>query len=160
MNPPTILRPARRQLKTSISVPQLCFQRILSIIKAEHTQKIPTLKLKIDFKKSSSPASGLFHDSCPIYTMQSDLLMYDSILWLCFFFFFFCSISNTIVTWNNKEQNFTGCLSFQHHLPTFTHNCSPRINKQLQAKNAGTVLLKQSVTITGICRASQENFDK
>lgn len=159
MNPPTILRPARRQLKTSISVSQLCFQRILSIIKAEHTLKIPTVKLKIDFKKCSSPASGLFHDSCPIYTMQSDLLMYDSTM-VAFRVFFFCSISNTTVTWNNKEQNFTGCLSFQRHLPTFTHNYSLRINKQLQAKKAGTVLLKQSVTITGICRASQENFDK
>lgn len=116
MNPPTILRPARRQLKTSISVSQLCFQRILSIIKAEHTLKIPTVKLKIDFEKCSSPATGLFHDSCPIYTVQSGLLMYDSILRLCIFFSF--SISNTTVTWNNKEQNFTGCLSFQRHLPT------------------------------------------
>lgn len=155
MNPPTILRPARRQLKTSISVSQLCFQRILSIIKAEHTLKIPTVKLKIDFEKCSSPATGLFHDSCPIYTVQSGLLMYDSILRLCIFFFFQYFKHNS-----NMEQQGTKFYWLSIISTSFTHNYSLRINKQLKARKAGTVLLKQSITITGICRASQENFDK
>lgn len=135
MNPPTILRPARRQLKTSISVSQLCFQRILSIIKAEHTLKIPTVKLKIDFKKCSSPASGLFHDSCPIYTMQSDLLMYDSTMVAFSFVFFLQYFKHN----SNMEQQGTKFYWLSIISTSFTH-----IYPQLFSQNKQATTSKES----------------